>query len=166
MKAALTSFDLRCASSSEPYLDPLRMACRSLCFHPESIAFHGLRLTGTILEYVIALVSTWPLIAFRSHAYGARSYCGGCRVGVRVVNVFCGIQVSHCAGRYIAAELLEIGSKNADLHRRPVITARDICLAIRQDAELQQCFGACEIDGGRRVNPHNVIVDREFQLKQ
>jgi hypothetical protein len=46
MNAALTSFDLRCASSHEPYLDELRLACGSLCFHPESISFHGSRLTG------------------------------------------------------------------------------------------------------------------------
>jgi hypothetical protein len=49
MKAALTSFDMRCSSSNDPYLDELRLACGSLCFHPESIAFHGFRLTGSFV---------------------------------------------------------------------------------------------------------------------
>ena len=49
MNAALTSFDMRCTSSNDPYLDELRLACGSLCFHPESIAFHGFRLTGVFV---------------------------------------------------------------------------------------------------------------------
>jgi hypothetical protein len=63
--------------------------------------------------------------------------------------------------------LLELGSKNSDLQRRRVITARDICLAIREDAELQQCFGAFQIVGaGGQVNSHNTISIQEFQLKE
>ena len=73
---------------------------------------------------------------------------------------------SRSTRRYIAAELLELGSKNSDLHRRPVLTAKDICLAIRQDSELQQCFGGFEVGAGGRVNAHNVILDHELQLKE
>jgi hypothetical protein len=63
--------------------------------------------------------------------------------------------------------LLELGSKNSDLQRRRVITARDICLAIREDAELQQCFGAFQIVGGEsQVNSHNIISIQEFHLKE
>jgi hypothetical protein len=75
--------------------------------------------------------------------------------------------VSHDFCRYIAAELLELGSKNSDLQHRRVITARDICLAIREDAELQQCFGAFEIGGvGVQVNSHNIISIQEYLLKE
>jgi hypothetical protein len=68
-------------------------------------------------------------------------------------------------GRYIAAELLELGSQNSCSQHRRAITAQDICLAIRHDAELQQCFGSHEISGAQ-VNSHNIIKIREFQLNE
>ncbi len=73
---------------------------------------------------------------------------------------------SQRAFRYIAAELLELGSRNSDSRRRSSVTSRDIVLAIQQDVELQQCFGAVDIAAGGRVNAHNIILDLEFQLKQ
>ncbi len=50
MKSALKSFDLSCTASSEAYLGALQPACGSLCFVPESTAFHGFRLTGTVFS--------------------------------------------------------------------------------------------------------------------
>ena len=73
--------------------------------------------------------------------------------------------ISQRAYRYIASELLELGSRNSDSRRQSSVTSRDIVLAIQQDVELQQCFGAFEIGAGGRVNAHNIILDQEFQLK-
>jgi hypothetical protein len=48
-----------------------------------------------------------------------------------------------------------------------MITARDICLAIRQDDELQRCFGAFEIgSSSAKINLHNIIATQELQLKE
>jgi len=85
---------------------------------------------------------------------------------VRQTYFFCFI-VTCRSCRYIAAELLELSSKNSETHHRRVITAPDVCLAILQDAELQQCFGAFEVGVEGRVNAHNVIsVNQEFHLKE
>jgi hypothetical protein len=100
----------------------------------------------------------------RAHAYRACCHLSGCSIRVSYCLICVVFLLVAC--RYIAAELLELGSKNSDLHRRRVLTARDVCLAIRQDTELQQCFGAFEIGGGGRVNSHNIISIQDLQLKE